>query len=145
MNHKAIKSIEEGELWVREHSEFWLKPTVVLLSGPMGAGKTQISQWILSQLGHTQVSSPTFAIHHLYSVGDRRVDHFDLYRLKSDADLESSGFWDVLAEGDNLVLIEWADRLPDSAYPRERDLLFLEIAVGINEERVLTWRYFPRL
>ncbi|MDG0816670.1 tRNA (adenosine(37)-N6)-threonylcarbamoyltransferase complex ATPase subunit type 1 TsaE [Bdellovibrio svalbardensis] len=85
---------------------------ILLLSGDVGAGKTTSTQMIAEILGMKDVQSPSFAIHLRYeNAQGKSMDHLDLYRLKDDDDLESSGFWDLFAEKQGLVIIEWAQRL----------------------------------
>jgi tRNA A37 threonylcarbamoyladenosine biosynthesis protein TsaE len=67
------------------------------------AGKTQIARWILTELGSNEAASPTFAIHHRYDTAKFPVDHYDLYRMESDFDLDNTTFWDMINETDNLV------------------------------------------
>jgi len=93
----------------------------------MGAGKTQIVRWFLTQLGVTEVASPTFAVHHQYASPGGPVDHVDLYRVESDEDLESTGFWDLIREPQTLVFVEWADRLPEDAWPLDQNIMRIHI------------------
>jgi tRNA threonylcarbamoyladenosine biosynthesis protein TsaE len=111
-------SREQTRKWVHAFFPELKRPCVVLLSGPLGAGKTQLVKWFLEELGFAETVSPTFAIHQTYSSRGETIDHVDLYRLKSDADLESSGFWDLFSQPTGLVFVEWADRLPESVWPR---------------------------
>ncbi|MEG1718672.1 MAG: tRNA (adenosine(37)-N6)-threonylcarbamoyltransferase complex ATPase subunit type 1 TsaE, partial [Bacteroidales bacterium] len=57
--------------------------TVVVFRGEMGAGKTTLIREIVAQLGATDtVTSPTFAIINQYKgSGNRRIHHFDFYRI----------------------------------------------------------------
>ncbi|XGC82421.1 tRNA (adenosine(37)-N6)-threonylcarbamoyltransferase complex ATPase subunit type 1 TsaE [Bdellovibrio bacteriovorus] len=99
--------------------EFWVEllphfndRCILLLSGDVGAGKTTSVQLIAEILGMRDVQSPSFAIHLRYeNAQGRTLDHLDLYRLKDDDDLESSGFWDLFAQKNSLIIIEWANRL----------------------------------
>lgn len=85
---------------------------VLLLSGDVGAGKTTSTHIIANILGMKDVQSPSFAIHLRYENAEgKSMDHLDMYRLKDDDDLESSGFWDLFAAQKGLVVIEWAQRL----------------------------------
>ncbi len=93
------------------------RPCLVLLTGKMGAGKTQFVSWMLKELGVVGVSSPTFAILQQYPTPSGPVEHVDLYRVESDEDLESTGFWDLLRTPDLLGFIEWSDRLPLESWP----------------------------
>jgi tRNA threonylcarbamoyladenosine biosynthesis protein TsaE len=88
------------------------------MSGEVGAGKTTSVQFIAEMLGMRDVQSPSFAIHLRYeNAQGRSLDHLDLYRLKDDDDLESSGFWDLFAQQNSLIIIEWADRLNTEYLP----------------------------
>ena len=93
--------------------------SLVLISGPLGVGKTKTVEVFLRKLGYEGASSPTFALHQAYKIRTRnvesQVDHFDLYRIESDDDLASAGFWDVLEKKSGLVFVEWAERLTGAA------------------------------
>lgn len=88
----------------------------VLLSGPLGAGKTTWTRGLLRAAGWTEsVRSPTYSLIHLYPT-DPPILHADLYRLDS---AEGIGLEDCLDS--HLCVIEWPDRLgslldPDSAW-----------------------------
>ena len=84
---------------------------VVLLDGEMGAGKTQFTHFFVGALGGGETSSPSFAIHHSYPIGTRTLDHFDLFRLQSEDELEATGFWDFFRNQNGIIIIEWAERL----------------------------------
>ena len=81
---------------------------VVLVSGPLGAGKTAFVRGLAAGLGAEEddVSSPTFTLVQTYN-GRMRIVHADLYRLKAD-DVPDLAL-DELAEGAVLV-VEWPDR-----------------------------------
>lgn len=90
---------------------------VVGLIGPLGAGKTCFVKGLAEGLGLDSriVSSPTFAIAQQYRLpeGPELLHHLDLYRLESEAELESLGLSDWLAPG-QVVAVEWLDRFPES-------------------------------
>ena len=129
---KTLKwaSREQTRQWVHAYVRELRRPCVVLLSGPLGVGKTQLVKWFLEELGFEETVSPTFAIHQTYHSKGGPIDHVDLYRLKSDADLESSGFWDLFLQPKALVFVEWADRLPDSVWPRD----WKKISIALTAE-----------
>lgn len=87
---------------------------VLALSGDLGAGKTTFVQGLARSLGITvPVTSPTFVLINRYRAPQGRIlQHADCYRLQN-APLE---MWDAglsdLINNDDVVIIEWADRLP---------------------------------
>ena len=100
---------------------------VIALVGPLGVGKTVFAKGLAQGLGIPPdlVASPTFAIASEYrSTGGRIFAHVDVYRLESAAELDATGFLDLLEPG-NLVAVEWADRFPE-ALPADRLQVQLE-------------------
>ena len=81
---------------------------VVLLSGPLGAGKTAFVRGIAEGLGCNPdaVSSPTFTLIQEYQ-GPVSLQHVDLYRL-TPPEVDDLGLEELLE--DNVVAVEWADR-----------------------------------
>lgn len=89
-------------------SERWKAGDLVLLEGPLGAGKTTLVRGVLEALGHRGgVRSPTFNLLQVYATHPP-VLHADLYRLTSADGLGLEDYCD-----DHLCLIEWPDRLGD--------------------------------
>ena len=85
---------------------------LIAFTGGLGAGKTAVCEGIAWGLGCTDpVSSPTFAIVNYYR-GPRPFAHFDLYRISTEEDLCTSGFYDYLDEG-AIVAAEWSENLAD--------------------------------
>jgi len=84
---------------------------VLLLSGPLGAGKTAFVRGLAQGLGiaEDEVSSPTFTIVHEYRGGRLTLYHVDLYRLDRAA-TDDLGL-DELGVADGVLAIEWPDRL----------------------------------
>lgn len=87
-------------------------PSLVLLYGELGAGKTTLVKGIVSGLGlaaEEEVTSPSFVFVHTFR-NHVRLYHVDLYRIEEPAELESLGLDDLLAE-QAVVVVEWAERL----------------------------------
>ena len=81
---------------------------VVLLEGPLGAGKTAFARGLAEGLGcdTDAVASPTFTIVHEYP-GPVPLQHVDLYRLNP-AEVDDLGLEDLM-EG-QVLAVEWPDR-----------------------------------
>jgi tRNA threonylcarbamoyladenosine biosynthesis protein TsaE len=84
-------------------------PLIITLDGDLGAGKTTLARAICRGYGVTEeVTSPTFAIVHIYEAPKSAVYHIDLFRLDGIRDLQNIG-WDDLVQSDALLLIEWPE------------------------------------
>jgi len=85
---------------------------LVLLDGPLGAGKTTFVRGLARALGYdpADITSPTFALVNTLEGGRLTLVHADLYRLRGAADVESTGLGDVLLAREAVVLVEWPDR-----------------------------------
>ena len=84
---------------------------VLLLTGPLGAGKSSFARAFIRALaGDPQltVPSPTFTLVQQYETPGAMIWHYDLWRLADHHALEELG-WDEAQEG--IVLVEWPDRL----------------------------------
>lgn len=89
-------------------------PSVICFFGELAAGKTTFIKGIVAgaaQLDPSQVQSPTFSFLHLYE-GEKKVYHFDLYRLRDIDEFLSMGF-DEYLESDGICCIEWSERIAD--------------------------------
>ncbi len=109
-------SEQETEAAGREFARTLHVGAVILLAGPLGAGKTAFVRGMARGLGSNpgDVSSPTFTILHEYKGPHVLLFHADLYRL-SVREVDELGLDDVAAEG--ILVVEWPDRW--AAPPRE--------------------------
>ena len=97
---------------------------VLVLTGGLGAGKTQFAKGVCRGLGSEDgVTSPTFAIMAVHEDGRVPLFHFDLYRLEHAYELEDTGIFDVLGY-EGVCLLEWGEQFADELTP---DFLGVEI------------------
>lgn len=122
----------------RRLAAHWPRPSVVLLIGNLGAGKTTLAKGITAGFGAAReedVSSPTFPLIHEY--GDpAEVYHIDLYRLDTAEEVESLGLDEIFARP-AVVLLEWAERFPELLPARRIEIRIEEVADGTRRIEVL--------
>jgi tRNA threonylcarbamoyladenosine biosynthesis protein TsaE len=102
-------------LTLGQHLGRTLPPTVLLLSGDLGAGKTTLIQGLGQGLGIVDpILSPTFTLINEYTDGRLPLYHLDLYRLDPAgvATLYPELYWDGVEVEPGIMAIEWAERLP---------------------------------
>ena len=87
-----------------------LSPGLILtFSGDLGAGKTTIIRSMLQSLGvMTAIKSPTFSLVESYLCQDLQINHFDLYRITHEEELDYLGFRDYFSD-QSVCCIEWAE------------------------------------
>lgn len=88
---------------------------LVILSGPLGAGKTVFVRGLADGLGLDPrvVHSPSFAMVTEYrdDAAQRSLVHVDLYRIDDPKETEELGLVDCL-DGDRVMAVEWGEKLP---------------------------------
>lgn len=111
------------------HQKLGKQAVVLALYGDLGAGKTTFLQGFAKGLGIKEVvNSPTFIIMKKFKIpttqkraipkiqklsdfGYTWFYHFDLYRLENEKDLEFLRFKDIISNPENIVAIEWAEKI----------------------------------
>tara|TARA_Y100000768_G_scaffold89682_1_gene64509 strand:+ start:227 stop:682 length:456 start_codon:yes stop_codon:yes gene_type:complete len=112
-----------------------LKPgNIIFLYGEMGVGKTTFIRYLINtlqknnKLNQTEITSPTFNLLNEYQINKIRIDHYDLFRLKSAQELKNLGLFE-----DNLntiTLIEW----PQIIKEKPKNLIELEFEYGKDHQ-----------
>ena len=107
---------------------------VILLAGPLGAGKTCLTQGIALGLDiHGYVRSPTFVLMTSYQ-GRLALHHVDLYRIGGSQEAWDLGLDEQLS-GDGVCVVEWAERATE-LFPAQSlwvDLDYPESGNSIDE------------
>jgi tRNA threonylcarbamoyladenosine biosynthesis protein TsaE len=104
---------------------------VLALQGDLGAGKTTFAKGFASayEIDPKVVKSPSFNIYHIHE-GTAKIVHMDLYRLKSDAEMNDLMIEEWLMSP-WVVLVEWPERgLAEWMHPVLWKLEFSEISEG---------------
>lgn len=130
MNSLELSSVKKTELLGNIIGRIVDPGGIITLEGPLGSGKTALTQAIARGLGvdpRIYVTSPTFSLLQEYQ-GRMPLYHFDLYRLAGEEDIEGLGFAEYVYSN-GLTVIEWPERL-GSLMPAER----LEVRLVITSE-----------
>ena len=111
----------------KNFSKILKKGDVVFLHGEIGVGKTTFIRHLINRfqivnhLNLTEVTSPTFNLVNEYDVGIFIIQHYDLYRLKSNAETKNIGLLENQKE--ILTLIEWPEKI-ENKIDNKIDLFF---------------------
>lgn len=89
---------------------------IIALEGNLGSGKTTFIQGLASGLKIKEnILSPTFLILKQFPINSRHsyanFYHIDAYRLKNPVEILELGFKDLIKNPENLILIEWAEKI----------------------------------
>jgi len=104
LGEKFVKGLKDG--------------TLVALNGEIGAGKTVFVRGMAKALNIKEnVVSPTFTLMREYT-GDKKLYHFDVYRMHDADELKETGFQDYIG-GDGITVVEWAEMV-EAELPRDR-------------------------
>ena len=83
----------------------------IFLYGEIGVGKTTFIRYLINQfqklnkLEITEVTSPTFNLLNEYQINDFKINHYDLFRLKSSEEIKNL---DLFEDNKNTItLVEW--------------------------------------
>ncbi len=111
--------------------------TVVTLAGELGAGKTAFVKAAARAFGVGEtVQSPTFVLEKIYALpreagtGFARLVHIDAYRLERGAELSALGFDELARDPENLVLLEWPERVREALPPPSVSITITALADG---------------
>lgn len=118
MSTVSITSLEAMDAFA---SDFITKLTsanharVICLKGDLGSGKTAFVKSVAKALGITEhITSPTFVLQKTYepTEGDwKKLVHIDAYRFESADELTKLNWEKTLADKNNLVMLEWPERV----------------------------------
>jgi len=137
---KILQSLEQTKEFAREFLSN-LTPgdpaTVVALQGDLGAGKTAFTQEAGKILGVLEnMHSPTFVIMKIYGIdfkGFKKLVHIDAYRLEREEELLHLGWEEMLREPENLIFIEWPERVLGIIPERAKRIVFTFVAENARE------------
>ena len=118
---------------------------VIALYGDLGGGKTTFVQGLALGLGiEKRIISPTFIIIRTYalkesSVFQKSFYHIDLYRTESIKDIEGLGINEIITNGNNIVTIEWAEKIKEILPDRRTDIFFEYLGDNRREIKIIKY------
>ena len=136
---KRLQNLKQFRDWVFEIASTLSGQELILLSGEMGAGKTEMVRTLGQFFGISEIASPTYSLHHQMQNKKIKIDHFDLFRIKNSVDLETSGLWEILEAQDSVVIIEWPNQVADFHWPLNRPRIEIEIKKISQDEREIIY------
>jgi len=116
-----LKSLEDTQNFSKNFSKIISSGDIIFLYGEIGVGKTTFVRFFINYLENknkiknSDILSPTFNIVYDYDVGDLRILHYDLYRLKNYEDISQLGMFET--SNDSIKIIEW----PELIKPKPKD------------------------
>ena len=132
MKQIITKSFEQTRKLGEEFAASLKGGTVISLHGNLGSGKTTFVQGLAKGLGiEKNIISPTFIIMRTYEPGLKIKDvrfknfyHVDLYRIESERDVEGLGLLELINDPENIVVIEWPDKIEHLLPEKRIDIVF---------------------
>lgn len=125
------------------------RAVIIALSGDLGAGKTTFVQGFMKGAGiKRKITSPTFIIIKNYELriknyGDyKRIYHIDCYRIHRPKELLNLGIKEIFNSSQNIVLIEWPERLKNYL---PKNVIRIKFQYGEKEnERIIKTDFLRR-
>ena len=108
-----LKSLENTQNFSKNISKIISAGDIIFLYGEIGVGKTTFVRFFINHLEskkgikNSDVLSPTFNIVYDYDVGNIKILHYDLYRLKNYKDISQLGMFET--SDDSIKIVEWPE------------------------------------
>jgi tRNA threonylcarbamoyladenosine biosynthesis protein TsaE len=112
---------------------------IVFLIGDLGTGKTVFTKGFSESLGihNFKIKSPTYTYIREYPLKDRKFIHIDLYRFTEVDDLFLHELEELTANPKDIIIVEWADKLPEDFLTPDIKINFQYIDQNKREIKIL--------
>ena len=132
----VTNSTAETEAFAAQFAKTLRAPVAVAFFGGLGMGKTAFTRGLARGLGiDAEVSSPTFALVHRYEGANVTLCHYDMYRVETWEDLDTTGFFEDYDAG-CILAVEWSENI-ENALPERTVRVTIHRGEGENQ-RIIT-------
>ena len=133
-----LKSLEDTQNFSESISKKISAGDIIFLYGEIGVGKTTFVRFLINYLEsknrikNSEVLSPTFNIVYDYDVGNIKILHYDLYRLKNYKDISQLGMFET--SNDSIKIVEWPELIESK--PKDRVDIQFQYSKLIDSRKV---------
>ena len=133
-----LKSLEDTQNFSKNISKIISAGDIIFLYGEIGVGKTTFVRFFINHLEskkgikNSEVLSPTFNIVYDYDVGNIKILHYDLYRLKNYKDISQLGMFET--SNNSIKIIEWPELIESK--PKDRVDIQFQYSKLIDSRKV---------
>ena len=133
-----LKSLEDTQNFSKSISKIISAGDIIFLYGDIGVGKTTFVRFLINHLESkngikkSDVLSPTFNIVYDYDVGNLKILHYDLYRLKNYKDISQLGMFET--SNDSIKIVEWPELIESK--PKDRVDIQFQYSKLIDSRKV---------
>ena len=133
-----LNSLEDTQNFSKNISKIISVGDIIFLYGEIGVGKTTFVRFFINHLENknriknSEVLSPTFNILYDYEVGNIKILHYDLYRLKSYKDISQLGMFET--SNDGIKIVEWPELIESK--PKDRVDIQFQYSKSIDSRKV---------
>ena len=133
-----LKSLEDTKYFSENISKIVKPGDIIFLYGEIGVGKTTFVRFLINHLENkkgiknSDILSPTFNIVYDYDVGNIKIIHYDLFRLKNYKDIYQLGIFET--SQDSIKIVEWPELIKKK--PKDRIDILFQYSKLINSRNV---------
>ena len=117
-----LKSLEDTRNLSSKISKIVSASDIIFLYGEIGVGKTTFVRFLINHLEvengikKSEILSPTFNVVYEYDIGDTKILHYDLYRIKNYKDILQLGMFEI--SNNHIIIVEWPELI--NSKPKDR-------------------------
>ena len=133
-----LKSLKDTQNFSKNISRIISAGDIIFLYGEIGVGKTTFARFFINHLEDrngikkSEILSPTFNIVYDYDVGNIKIIHYDLFRLKSYKDIYQLGMFET--SQDCIKLVEWPELIETK--PKDRIDILFQYSKSIDSRKI---------